>query len=103
MGAELVRPVTATFWELRGAWATGRRVSLTLDADVLRAEGHVTSVAATDAYVKIGDLLIPAGTILAVHRPSRLGDSDVRPDEPWAGRPRAPKQIPGQHEMEMEA
>jgi hypothetical protein len=100
----LVRPVPATFWELRGCWATGRRVALTLvDADLSRAEGHVTSVAATDAYVKIGDLLVPADRILAVHLPSRLGDStfEDRPGSAWAGRPRRPGAMPGQAEMEI--
>lgn len=103
MTLALVRPIPATFWELRGCWATGRRVALTIDADSRRAEGHVTSVAATDAYVKIGDLLVPADRILAVHVPSRLGDStfDDRPGSSWRGRPRRDLPMPGQEEMEI--
>lgn len=100
-GAALVRPLSAIFWDLRGAWATGRRVALTLDADVPRAEGHVTKVSASDAHVFVGDLLVPADRILAVHWPSRLGDSTVRRGDPWAGRPRRQETIEGQTEMEV--
>jgi hypothetical protein len=100
---ELVRPIRSTFWELRGCWATGRRVALSIDADLRRAEGFVTSVAATDAYVKIGDLLIPGDRILALHYPSRLGDSSFedRPGTSWDGRPRRRKPLEGEIEMEF--
>jgi hypothetical protein len=102
MTGALVRPVRSTFWELRGCWATGRRVALSLDADVLRVEGHLTSVSATDAFVKMGDLLIPGERILAVHQPTRLGDSSIRGGEAWAGPPRRPVQLGGQTEMEFD-
>lgn len=99
---EIVRPIPATFWELRGCWATGRRVTLLLDADVRRAEGHVTKVAATDAFVCLGDLLVPAERILAVHLPSRLGDSTyVEGAGPWHGSPRKPVTYPGQLDLEV--
>lgn len=101
-GTALVRPLAGTFWELRGCWATGRRVALTLDADVPRVEGHVTRVSATDASVYVGDILVPASAILAVHLPSRLGDSTVRQGDRWAGRPRRERPAEGQHELPME-
>jgi hypothetical protein len=100
-GMALVRPLPAIFWDLRGAWASGRRVALSLDADVSRAEGHVTRVSATDASVHVGDLLVPADRILAVHLPSRLGDSTVRAGDPWAGRPRRPRPLDGQTELQL--
>ena len=59
MSTALVRPLRAIAWELRTAWATGHRVSLTLDADVDRVEGHVGSVAATGAYTIVAGLLVP--------------------------------------------
>src|SRR3954452_24896915 len=101
-GMDLVRPLSAIFWDLRGAWATGRRVALSLDADVSRAEGHVVRVSATDASVYIGDLLIPADRILAVHLPSRLGDSTVSPGEQWGGTARRPRAPAGQTELPIE-
>jgi len=101
-GTALARPLAAIFWDLRGAWASGRRVALSLDADVPRAEGFVTRVSATDASVHVGDLLVPADRILAVHLPSRLGDSTVRAGDPWAGEPRRLRPIEGQTELRME-
>jgi hypothetical protein len=98
----LVRPRAAIFWDLRGAWASGRRVALSLDADVPRAEGFVTKVSATDSNVHVGDLLVPADRILAVHLPSRLGDSTVRAGDPWAGTPRRVRPLQGQTELRME-
>jgi hypothetical protein len=100
-GRDLVRPVAAIFWDLRGAWASGRRVALSLDADVRRVEGHVTRVSATDAVVYVGDLLVPGDRILAVHSPSRLGDSTVRAGDSWSGRPRRPTTLEGQTELEV--
>ena len=82
----LVRPLRATAWELRGAWALGRRVSVTLeDADSQRLEGVVRSVAATGAYAVIAGTHVPLDRVLAVHRPSRLGDSTVKEGQPWGG------------------
>ena len=102
-GVALTRSAAATFWELRGAWATGRRVALTLTADIDRVEGHVSRVSATDAFVTVGDVLIPADVILAVHRPSRLVDSTVRPDEQWSVRGRRPVVADGQGELPFTA
>ena len=84
MTGALVRPVAAVAWELRGAWATGRRVALTIDADVTRVEGIVGEVAATDAYCKVDGVHVPLGRVMAVHRPSRLGDSTADAGE-WSG------------------
>jgi hypothetical protein len=97
----LVRPIGSTFWELRASWASGRRVALTLDADVRRVEGHLTRVAATDEFVKVGDLLVPGDRILAVHYPSRLGDSTHVEGRAWSGPSPRPEQIAGQTELQM--
>lgn len=70
---ELVRPSSAVAWELRSAWATGRRVALSIDGDETRAEGFVTTVAATGAYCKVGGLHVPLERVLAVHRPVPFG------------------------------
>ena len=64
-------------WELRAAWGAGWRVALTLDERccIRRAEGTVTHVSATGAWVEVAGWRIPMDAVLAVHRPSRLGDS----------------------------
>lgn len=96
----LVRPVAAVAWELRGAWATGRRVAVSLErADVGRLEGHVSRVSATGATMVLAGLHVPLDRVLAVHWPSRLGDSTVAVDERWRGRARAPRAFPGQLEL----
>jgi hypothetical protein len=88
----LVRPVSAVAWELRGAWATGRRVALSLDrADVDRLEGIVSRVAASGAFVVVRGKYVPLERVLAVHHPSRLGDSTHRAAAGWAGAGRAPR------------
>lgn len=62
-------------WELRAAWANGRRVALTLEhCDVDRVEGVVTRVSATGATAVVGGTLVPLDRALAIHWPSRLGD-----------------------------
>lgn len=85
----LVLPDAAKAWELRAAWATGKRVALSLDesCDRQRVEGHVTRVAGSGAFVVVRGLHIPVERVLAVHSPSRLGDSTARGDG-WHGRPR---------------
>jgi hypothetical protein len=94
-GSALVRPVRMVAWELRGAWATGRRVSVSLErADVDRLEGTVQRVAATDAYATIAGRRVPLDRVLAVHLPSRLGDSTAR--VAFHGDGRAVEQRPGQ-------
>jgi hypothetical protein len=81
----LIRPVASTMWELRAAWASGRRVVVSLDARcvVARIEGWVRGVSATDAWVRVQGWRVPADAILAVHHPSRLGDSTAR--SAWHG------------------
>lgn len=66
-------------------WAKGWRVSLAINGDETRIEGFVSSVAATGSYVVVGDLHVPVDRILAVYRPSRLGDSTFEEGERWAG------------------
>lgn len=94
----LVRPVRAVAYELRYAWARGLRVSLTIDGDDERVEGHVRSVSPTDAFVVVGDVHVPLGRVLAVHRPSRLGDTTFDEErETWRGRvPGAARRDPRQ-------
>lgn len=66
-------------WDLRAAWGTGRRVSLTIDSDdCRRLEGYVMAVASSGAYVAIARRHVPVERIVAVHLPSRLGDSTSR-------------------------
>lgn len=76
----LVRLPSSIVWELRAAWATGRRVALSLDrrARFDRLEGQITAVAATGAHVHLAGRHVPTDVILAVHLPSRLGDSTAR-------------------------
>lgn len=102
-GVALARPLRSIAWELRAAWATGRRVALTFDLDggVHRLEGHVSSVSPTDASVRACGLLVPLDRVLAVHHPSRLGDSTVRSGR-WAGAvPAAARRDPRQMEFRL--
>ena len=85
MGVALVRPVRSIAWDLRASWASGRRVSLTIEADERRVEGFVTQVAATAAYARVAGLHVPLDRVLAVHYPSRLGDSQWKPGGAWRG------------------
>lgn len=102
MSLALVRPVSAIAWDLRAAWATGRRVSVSLErADMERVEGHVFAVSPTDATVTIAGWLVPLDRVLAVHRPSRLGDSTVAAGEPWRGRARRAVVADGQDELPL--
>lgn len=85
-------------WELRAAWATGRRVAVSVDGHG-RVEGHVSHVAATDAFAVVRGTLVPLGLVLAVHHPSRLGDSTARAGQ-WEGPAHAPAHHPGQQQFE---
>jgi len=69
-GMELVRLTDSIVWELRRFFTSGKRVRLTLVEEAGRfAEGHVTGVSPTGSTVTVAGKLIPAETILAVHRP----------------------------------
>jgi hypothetical protein len=73
-------------FELRSAWASGRRVALSLErCDYPRMEGIVTRVAPSGAYARVRGRLVPLDRVLALHWPSRLGDSDHRRAAGWAG------------------
>lgn len=78
----LVRPEESISWELRGAWIQQKRVALSLDERCRwpRIEGQVQRVAATGTSVTIDGWHIPMDAVLAVHFPSRLGDSTI--DQP---------------------
>jgi hypothetical protein len=80
----LVRPEESVSWELRGAWSARKRVALSLDGRChpRRLEGLVQRVAATGAFVEIEDFHVPVDAILAVHSPSRLGDSTIDAPKP---------------------
>jgi hypothetical protein len=99
-GTALELPISAKGWQLRGAWATGRRVAVTIDSpDLSRAEGFVTSVSATNAYLIIAGWHVPLDAVLAVHFPSLLGDSTWDPKEgAWRGKRRQIDR-PGQTEF----
>lgn len=86
----LVRPVSALVWELRAAWASGRRVALSLDPRCKpeRIEGWIDRVAASGAFVIAAGWHVPTERILAIHHPSRLGDSTIEDGERWNGRAR---------------
>lgn len=94
-----MRPVRAVAWELRAAWATGRRVSVSVSAadGVGRLEGLVDSVAASGAFARIGSHHVPLEAVLAVHWPSRLGDA-----RRWGSRPgRARKPVPPRGQLAL--
>lgn len=99
----LIRPASSLLWELRAAWATGKRVALSLDERCTpeRLEGHVTRVAGSGAFVRVSGLHVPTDAILAVHHPSRLGDSTIERGEAWHGRPRRIVPLVGQQEFEL--
>lgn len=67
----LERSERATAWELRTAWASGRRVVLTLSERciVRRVEGRVERVAVTGAFVLINGWHVPTVEILGVAQP----------------------------------
>lgn len=73
----LVRPLSAVTWELRRAWASGRRVALSLErCDMDRVEGVVTRVSSSGALARVRGLHVPTDRILAVHWPSVVGDGE---------------------------
>lgn len=100
MGRALVRSVRAIADELRSAWASGRRVSLTIAGDETRVEGHVLHISSTDGATIIAGLLVPLDRVLAVYWPTRLGDSDFIEGRRWCGRrPIAARRDPAQMEL----
>ncbi|HEV2790410.1 MAG TPA: hypothetical protein VGV69_03830 [Solirubrobacterales bacterium] len=77
----LVRLTGSILWELRQRWASGKRVSLTLDErGGRRVEGQVQRVSPTGAWVKVNGMMIPTELILAVHNPAFCGG-----DSTWRG------------------
>lgn len=104
--SQLVRSFVSMLAELRGAWISGRRVSVSV-AGHGRLEGWIARVAATDSFVVVDvpsvvtvkgkrrvrhDLCdVPTERLLAIHNPSVLGDSTADLSiEPWRGRGYAP-------------
>lgn len=78
-GLALERPVATIAWDLRTAWAAGWRIAVSLErSDRDRLEGCVSHVSATAAFVTVAGVHVPLDRVLAVHRPSRLGDSSWR-------------------------
>lgn len=70
---------------LRHAWALGHRVAVTLEGcETRRLEGVVRTVAPTGITAQVAGQRFPIANVLAVHRPSRLGDSTVRGGR-WSG------------------
>lgn len=99
MSRRLVARESAAAWELRSAWATGRRVSLRLEgADEERVAGRVTSVSATDAFVLVedgGEIHVPLSRVLSVRRPHFSEPRDARVLYP-EDRPEMAPEVPGQ-------
>lgn len=98
MTLALVRPLSSITWELRSAWALGRRISVSLDrADDDRLEGTVRAVAGSGAYAVVAGKHVPLERVLAVHRPSRLGDSTAGVKDRFDGSvPRRARHDPAQ-------
>lgn len=95
----LERPLPATVWELRTAWASRREVSLALDrrASLPRVRGTVDHVAASGVFVLVSDggaepVHVPVALILSVRLPHFTEPADARP----ARRRGAPLELPGQ-------
>jgi hypothetical protein len=103
MNSALIRPLSSIAWELRSAWALGRRISVTIEAgDDGRLEGTVRAVAATGAFALIAGQHVPLERVLAVHRPSRLGDSTAPVAARFDGRvPRHARHDP--HQLRIDA
>lgn len=89
----LERPLAATVWELRTAWATRKPVSLALDrrARYARVRGRIDHVAASGFYVLVADegmrkaggpLHVPVALVLSVRSPhfSEPLDADRPPE-----------------------
>ncbi len=82
--ADLVSDPDAIAWECRGAWATGRRVSLSLEGRG-QLVGLVRAVAATGAYVILATdedpdgIHVPLYIVEAVHRPHFHSPATWRP------------------------
>lgn len=92
-GTALIRPASAKAWDLRSAWATGRRVSVRTDIEGFeRLEGIVSRVAPTSAFARIAGRVVPLDRVLSVHHPSRLGDSKAGKVWGGAGRLRTPQE-----------
>lgn len=80
----LYRAADAAAWELRSAWASGRRVAVSVEEGagrIGRVEGHVGRVAPTGAFVVIAGSHVPLERVLAVHFPPAWGG-----DSTWSGR-----------------
>jgi hypothetical protein len=94
----LYRSADVLAWELRAAWASGKRVALSLERPdgVKRLEGHVRRVAPSGAFVVVGATHVPMDVVLAVHNPSRLGDSTISARGQWWGAPHRITQREGQ-------
>lgn len=76
-------------WELRGAWASRRRVRLSLTdrCVVPRVIGRVTRVATSGAFVVCDGWHVPVGAILAVGVPT-LEDVEAYENEKAAAEER---------------
>ncbi len=93
MRRPLERPLAATVWELRAAWASRREVSLRFDgrASYPRARGTVEHVAASGVYVQLldpahkgGPIHVPTAIILSVRTPHFTEPVDRREEIPEA-------------------
>jgi hypothetical protein len=68
---DLERPESAIAWELRGHWASGKPVVLTLTERciVRRIEGRVERVAVTRAFAICAGWHVPLAEVLTIRSP----------------------------------
>lgn len=91
MRRPLERPLGATVWELRAAWASRKEVSLRFDgrASYPSARGTVEHVAASGVYVQLldrahrgGPIHVPTAIILSIRSPHFSEPADRREEIP---------------------
>lgn len=89
----LERPAEAFAWELRAAWASQKRVTLTLDPEIAeltvdRIRGTVEHVSSTGLFVimldGLGEIHVPLAAVLSIRSPhfTEPADEESAEDDP---------------------